>query len=199
MKPIVKKSLLAVAGFFALFINTHAQNHRDWAVKTNIIYDATLTVNAGLEHQFAPHWSVDLSGNINAWSVSDHKWRHWMIQPEARYWLCEAIGGHFLALHALGGEYNVANVNLNFKMLGTDFRNLRDHRYQGWYTGLGIGYGYSWMLNRHWNIEAELALGWIYTRYDIYPCAQCGRRIATDRSHNYFGPTKAALNLVYVF
>ena len=47
--------------------------------------------------------------------------------------------------------------------------------------------------------EAELGIGWIYTKYDVYPCAKCGTRLAKDRSHNYFGPTKVALNLVHVF
>ncbi|WP_290378887.1 DUF3575 domain-containing protein, partial [Paramuribaculum intestinale] len=42
-------------------------------------------------------------------------------------------------------------------------------------------------------------IGWIYTKYDVYPCAKCGTRLAKDRSHNYFGPTKVALNLVHVF
>ena len=42
----------------------------DVALKTNLLYDATLTVNAGAEIAVAPRWSVDLSGNINAWSMN---------------------------------------------------------------------------------------------------------------------------------
>jgi len=33
----------------------------------------------------------------------------------------------------------------------------------------------------------------------VFPCAHCGTKLASDRQHNYFGPTKAAVNLVYVF
>ena len=62
-----------------------------------------------------------------------------------------------------------------------------------------MAYGYSWILGRHWNLEAELGIGWIYTKYDVFPCAKCGRKLASDRSHNYVGPTKVALNLVHVF
>ena len=87
--------------------------------------------------------------------------------------------------------------SLNF--LGTNLKNLKDHRYQGWYGGLGVAYGYSWILSRHFNIEAELGVGWIYTKFDTFECAGCGRRINSGRSHNYVGPTKAAINLVYVF
>lgn len=84
-------------------------------------------------------------------------------------------------------------------MLGTDARKLKDTRYQGWFTGAGIAYGYAWVLGRHWNLEAEIGIGYSYTRYDRYPCARCGTRIETDRPHHYVGPTKAAVNLVYVF
>lgn len=169
-------------------------------IKTNLAYDATATVNLGAEVAVAPRWSVDVSGNINFWSFSDGKrWKHWLLQPEGRYWFCDAMGGHFLAFHALGGQYNIGKVDLNLNFLGTDFRKLKDSRYQGWYAGAGVGYGYAWRLHRHWNVEAEIAIGWIYTQFDKYPCAVCGTKLASNRPHNYFGPTKAALNLVYIF
>lgn len=60
-------------------------------------------------------------------------------------------------------------------------------------------YGYTWIMAKHWSLEAEIGLGWIYSRFDVYPCAHCGTKVAEDVSRNYFGPTKAALNLIYVF
>ena len=60
------------------------------AVKTNLLYDASATVNAGVEVGLAPQWTLDVSGNINAWDMSHgRKWKHWFLQPEARYRLCE--------------------------------------------------------------------------------------------------------------
>ncbi len=196
MSKLSKKSIVMV---FLLLFGSVALRAQDVAVKTNLLYDAALTVNLGAEVRLAPKWSFDLSGNLNAWDVNSHKWKHWLLQPEGRYWFCEGLQGHFVGVHALGGEYNVGNVDLDFKMLGTDFRNLKDKRYQGWFAGAGIAYGYSWILGKHWNFEAEIGLGWIYTRYDVYPCAKCGTKLATGKAHNYVGPTKAALNLVYVF
>lgn len=186
-------TLLAILG---LAPSLRAQ---DFALKTNLVSDAALSPNLGFEVGLAPRWSLDVSGQLNAWPVNGHKWKHWLVQPEARYWFCDAITGHFVAVHALGGQYNVGNIDMDFKFLGTDFGKLKDHRYQGWFAGAGIAYGYSWLINKHWNIEAELGLGWIYTRYDKFECAGCGRKVERDRPHNYFGPTKAAINLVYVF
>lgn len=169
-------------------------------VKTNLLYDATLTVNAGIETSIAPKWSLDLSGNFNAWTLNDGKrWKHWMAQPEARYWLCEALHGHFFGIEAHGGQYNIGGTNADFTILGTDFGKLKHSRYRGWFIGAGVTYGYTWMLGRHWNLEAEIGFGYSYTRFDRYPCANCGTKLESDKTHHYVGPTKAALNLVYVF
>lgn len=176
-------------------------NAQNFAAKTNLLYDLTSTINIGAEAALAPKWSFDLSGNMNFWSFSHGKrWKQWMIQPEARYWLCRNMGGHFFAAHALGGQYNVGHVNLDFlSFLGDNFKEFKDFRHQGWFAGAGIGYGYSWILGKHWNLEAEIAVGYVYTRYDVYECAGCGKKVDTDREKHYIGPTKAAINLVYVF
>ena len=81
------------------------------AVKTNLLYDVTTTLNLGAEVRLAPKWTLDLSGNYNPFNLGDDKkMKHWMAQPEARYWFCEAFNGHFLGLHMLGGQYNVGNI-----------------------------------------------------------------------------------------
>lgn len=42
------------------------------AIKTNLLYDATATLNGGVEVKFAPKWTGDLSANLNAWAIKDH-------------------------------------------------------------------------------------------------------------------------------
>ena len=169
------------------------------AVKTNLIYDALLSPTLGVEVGLAPKWTAEIDGTINNWAINDRRWKQWMVQPEIRYWFCQSFSGQFLAAHLIGGQYNFGNLKNNIKFLGTDFSQLTDHRYQGWMAGVGIGYGYSWILSRHWNLEAEIGIGWIYTRSDVYNCFDCGKKIRTDVPHNYVGPTKAAINIIYVF
>ncbi len=168
------------------------------ALKTNLVSDALLSPNLALEVGLAPKWTLNTAGQLNLWSVDGHKWRHWLVQPEARYWFCRRFQGHFLGVHAIGGEFNFGNIDVNANFLGSDFRKLKDRRYEGWGIGAGIGYGYDWILSRHWNLEAEIGIGWIHARYDEYPCTVCGNKLGSGH-HNYFGPTKAALNLVYLF
>ena len=167
------------------------------AFKTNLLSDALLTPNLAVETRLAQKWTAELSGNLNAWTVDGRRWKHWLVQPEARYWFCDAFSGHFVGAHLLGGQFNWGHLNIPVNFLGTDFRKLKNYRYQGWMGGAGVAYGYSWILNRHWNIEAEIGLGWVYTRSDVFECADCGQRVRTGKVHNYVGPTKAAVNLIY--
>ena len=193
------KIKLCVALLMALFAGMFALAQKV-ALKTNLLYDATATVNAGIEIGLAPRWTLDISGNFNDWTMShNRKWKHWLVQPEARYWFCERFSGHFIGIHAHGGEYNFGNLKSGIKFLGSDFSKLTDNRYQGWYVGGGLSYGYAWILGKHWNLEAALGIGYIYTRFDKYPCAECGEKIEEDASHHYFGPTKLALSIVYLF
>ena len=195
-KAGIKALLLA-----AMLCATVAARAQQVAVKSNLLYDiAALTANAGVEVALAPRWTLDLSANYNGWTLShERRWKHWLLQPEARYWFCDRFSGHFLGFHAHGGQYNVGGLKNGLSFLGSDFSGLSETRYQGWFVGAGVAYGYTWILGRHWNFELEIGVGYAYTRYDRFRCAGCGKRIETDRPHHYVGPTKAAVNLVYVF
>jgi hypothetical protein len=168
------------------------------AIKSNLLYDVTTTMNLGLEFGLGQKWTIDMSGNYNPWTFSDNKkWKHWMIQPEGRYWLCDRFNGHFFGVHLLGGEHNIGNVDIPIDILGTNFKQLKDYRYEGWFAGGGISYGYSWMLGNRWNIEASLGIGYTRFDHDRYACEDCGEW--QDKStHDYIGITKAAINIIYV-
>ena len=186
--------------FFGLLVSFSASAQNDVALKTNVLYDLTATVNAGVEIGLAPRWTLDISGNFNAWDVKENKkWKHYLVQPEARYWFCDRFMGHFFGVHAHGGQFNFGGIKNGINFLGTNLSNLTNNRYQGWFAGAGVAYGYAFVLGRHWNLELELGLGYAYTKYDAFECAGCGRKVETGITHHYVGPTKLALNLVYLF
>lgn len=169
------------------------------AIKTNVLYDVTTTMNIGVEYALSPNWTVDVSGSYNPWTFSENKkWKHWLVQPEARYWLCEKFNGHFFGVHLQGGQFNIGNLNTSFNFFGTHFSKLKDARFEGWFLGTGLAYGYAWMLNKHWNLEMEIGFGYSYVDYDEFYCPVCADK-RKEGTHHYVGPTKAALNLVYVF
>ena len=189
------KLLITILSIVSSIFSVSSQNV---SVKTNLLYDATASVNLGVEGKVAPKWSVDLSGDFNDWTIHNHKLKHWFVQPEARYWFCEAFLKHFIGIHAIGGQYNAGNINNGIKFLGSDFSKLSHNRYQGYAIGAGLAYGYALPLSKHWNMEFELGLGYVYLDYDVYQCSTCGKKIG-DGHHNYVGPTKLAVNIVYIF
>lgn len=194
-----RAAVVTAALMLALFGQPTAQA-QTVAVKSNLLYDALQNVNVGAEVALAPKWTLDVSGGLNAWTLSHgRRWKHWAVQPEARYWFCDRFGGSFVGVHAHGGQFNVGGLANSIEFLGTDFSKLSDHRYQGWFVGAGVAYGYAWVVGRHWNVEGEVGVGYSYTRSDEFRCAGCGKKTDEGRTHHYVGPTKAAINLVYVF
>lgn len=185
----MKKLYLLIALVVISVLSVSAQKV---AVKTNLLYDVTTTMNLGLEFSVSPKWTIDLSGNYNPFTFkNDKKMKHWLVQPEARYWFCEAFNGHFLALHALGGVFNVGNIDLGV------YPSTKKYRYEGGMYGAGLGYGYQFILGNRWNLGLELGLGWIHVNYDKYDCPNCGEWLGSGKK-DYFGLTKAAISLIYI-
>lgn len=195
----LNKILLTLVATVTAWLAIPAANAQDVALKTNLINDIALSPNIGVEVGLAPKWTLDMTAEMNLWKVDGRSWKHLYFQPEARYWFCQRFSGHFIGFHALGGIYNFGKLNLPFNMLGSNLKELKDKRYQGWAVGAGVVYGYAWPLHKHWNIEAALGIGWLYTRFDSYPCQICGTKIDRNKSHNYFGPTKLSVAVEYIF
>lgn len=165
------------------------------ALKTNLLYDAALTPNFGVELGIGRRNTVQLVYGLNPWKFSDTKQtRHWVLMPEYRFWTCQKFNGHFFGVHAMGGQFNLAGIDMPFDL----FPKLKERRYEGWFAGGGISYGYQWILSRHWNFEASVGVGYDYIKYKRFDCGTCGAQTADEHRH-YFGPTKAALSLTYIF
>ncbi|MCH5221708.1 MAG: DUF3575 domain-containing protein [Muribaculaceae bacterium] len=190
------KKIFFILIFVASIFTVYGKNNV--SVKTNLLYDAGANVNVGAELRLAKKWSIDLSVDFNDWTIKEHKWKHWFVQPEGRYWFCDAFAKHFVGFHAIGGQYNIGNLDTKISFLGSDFSKLNGHRYQGWGLGAGLAYGYALPLHRNWNLEFEIGVGYVYFNYDVFECRNCGKKTGSGH-HNYVGPTKAALNLVYIF
>lgn len=165
-----------------------------WGVKTNLIYDATTTLNLGTEIKVGSQYSLDISANYNPWTFSDNKkFKHFLIQPELRYWICEPFNGHFWGIHAMYAHYNIGGIKLPL----VSEQKLETTRYQGDLYGAGISYGYQWYLSPRWNLEATIGVGYAYLDYKAYDCQTCGKELYQKNRH-YVGPTKVGLSLIYI-
>lgn len=161
-----------------------------WAIKTNLLYDLTATINLGVEFRVSDRNTIDIPFNYNAWQFKggDRKWKHFLVQPEFRWWLDRPFRGHFFGVHAHYALYNVKGLPFS--------DNMRAHRYEGHIGGIGASYGYQWDLGRHWGMEATIGLGYAYVRYDKYECQRCSAVIKSGDRH-WVGPTKLGVSLIY--
>ena len=162
------------------------------SIKSNLLYDATASMNLGIEFRTGKKTSFEIPISYNPWTFRDNaKWRHILAQPEFRLWTNETFDGHFFGLH---GHYAYYNVGGLYHPPFSEY--MKAHRFQGWLAGAGLSYGYRWNFNHRWGMEATVGLGYAFLSYDKFECAGCGKQIGSE-TKNYFGPTKAGLTLIY--
>lgn len=164
------------------------------AVKTNLLYLATTTLNVAVEFSLAPRWTLDIAAGLNPWDLNDRKGgiRHGLVQPEARYWFCNRFEKWFVGLHGIYGQYQIQDIDLS--PLGND---LTGKRYDGWGAGAGFSVGYHLPMGKRWGWEFTLGAGYIYLDYDKYNCGECDT-FAGSRTKHWFGPTKAGVSLIFM-
>lgn len=172
--------------------DTAEENYNGISIKTNLLYDATGTINIGGELTLGDRLSFELPLSYNPWTFSSNrKWKHMLVQPELRLWTKETFTGHFFGIHTHYAYYNISRLpSPPFSV------NMNENRYQGWLAGAGITYGYRWNTGSRWSVEGSLGLGYAYLDYDKYPCITCAEKTKSD-TRNYLGPTKAGVSLIY--
>ena len=181
------------------------------AVKNNLLYDMVQTPNIGFEAAVAKRWTVGINVGYNPWwhhansnnifpfgkgyaRAKDDRiqWRHLLVAPEARYWLCSPFAGHFVGGRAFYSHFNMGNVKFPFGL----YPSLKGIRRQGDAIALGAFYGYSWPLSTRWSLEAEAGIDVGYAWFKNYNCAHCGAYI--NKQSKPFVAPKIGINAVYL-
>lgn len=194
---------IAAVLFFVVAFSAHSQKV---AVKSNLLYDATATINLGFEFALGKSVTLDISGNYNPWQFGNKEWKHWMVQPEIRFWTCEKFEGSFFGLHGHYAEYSFGGfgflplagyVNGEGFIGGNSHKeSLKNARYQGHLYGAGISYGYQWIIGKRWSLEATIGAGFAIADMERWPLADCGTATKLDKKV-YWGLTKVGLSLIY--
>lgn len=185
------KKLMILFAFFTL--GAGGASAQKFAIKNNLLADATTSLNLGAEYGFAKHFSAELYVSWNPFIHSGHKqFRHIMLQPEFRYWTCERFNGIFFGAHLLGAQYNMGGISL------PGYPHMKNYRYDGTLYGAGVTLGYQWILSKRWNIEAALGAGYIVIDYSQYDAPE-GGDYAGEGKVKMLGPTKASLSFVFFF
>ena len=163
-------------------------------MKNNILYDAALTFNGGIETRVSPQWTLALNVGFSPFETgteTTRRWRHILVMPDARYWFCKEYSHHFLSANAVYSHFNAAKLDL-------PLYSTKDFRYQGDFVGAGISYGYAIPIgrNNHWNIEFEAGIDLAYAWYKKYQCKHCGSYVGNE--NKLFLLPKLAINLAWL-
>lgn len=161
-------------------------------VKTNMLYDALLVPNGGLEIYIGKNWSIDAYW-MYAWWKSDrvhNYWRTYGGDVELRKWLGSAARRKPLTGHHIGAYAQI--VTYDFELGGRGY--LADR----WSYAAGVSYGYSLPVAKRLNIDFSIGLGYMGGEYKEY-LPQDGHYVwqSTKRRH-WLGPTKAEISLVWL-
>ena len=164
------------------------------AVRNNLLYDAALTPNAGVEVRLDSTWTLGLNAGLNLWDYNqakNQKWRHVMISPYLRHYNKELFHKSFWGIHAVYSHYNVGNVKFPFGL----YKDVRDKRRQGDLVAIGGSYGYNWHLTGCMHLEAEIGMALGYAWYKEYECSKCGDYLG--KQCKFLPLPKLGLNLVW--
>lgn len=161
------------------------------AVKTNLLYDAALVPNVGLEFYLGKGWSVCGDWMYTWWS-KDAKHRYWRVyggELEVRKYFGrkaaeKPLQGHHLGVYAQGLTYD-------FETGGKGY--LSDFGY-----GVGVEYGYSLPVAKRLNIDFGLGVGYGGGKYKVYDPEDGCYVYKETKKRRWFGPTKAEISLVWL-
>lgn len=165
------------------------------ALRTNLLYDATLSPNFGLDVRVDSAWTVGLLAGINAWDIDkekNKKWRHALFSFRARNYRKELFHKNYIEFDAIYSHFNVGNTKIPFGL----YSAVKDRRLQGDLFALGGKYGYSWILSRTWRIEAEAGVAVGYAWFKEYDCDHCGTYYG--KGDRIFLLPQLGINVVYI-
>lgn len=199
-------------------LNVERMGAQSLALRTNLLYDATLSPNLGAEVRLDSVWSAGINVGFNAWDIDkqkNKKWRHVLVSPNVRRYF-----GHKRDSHSIYGykndtygvlrdsvvtrrmqyfegniiysHYNVGNTRIPFGL----YDAVKDRRLQGDLLALGGKYGYSWILVRNWRIEAEAGVAVGYAWFKEYDCDHCGTYYG--KGDRIFLLPQLGINVVYL-
>lgn len=165
-------------------------------IHTNLLYDAALMPDLGIEVAFGRHYSLLFEYAMAWWSSSsDLSWCYRLAHGtvEGRYWLrgwnrseTAQPTGHFFGLYASMGMYDLEFHGDGVQSMPTPF-------------SMGVSYGYAFRLNRQFTLQCGLGVGFLQTRYHRYiHNPQVQTLDATRRADRlWVGPTRAMVSLVW--
>lgn len=166
--------------------------HSFMAVSTNVLYDAVLVPNLGLEFNIYNNWTLSVNGMWAWWTVPDIHW-YWRVYggevAVKKYFgkqsVLRSMTGHHVGLYGQALSYDLSAGS--FGRMSPDLS-----------IGGGVEYGYSFPVSNALNIDVSFGAGYLTGRYYDYVENEDHYVWRATVDQRWFGPTKAAVSLVWL-
>lgn len=118
------------------------------AITTNLLEDVVLTPNLGFDIVLSDKQSIAFDASYSPYKLSSQFHNKRMtFRTEYKFWLNQAFYAHYIGIDAVASSSEV----------GLGGFSSRDE-----YIGLGIGYGYSFIIGKRLNIVPSIGIGLAY-------------------------------------
>lgn len=216
----MKKNLLFLALALFMLIFPSKSKAQDNSIGVNLPSLLFGNLNFNYSHKIDDKWTVNLQaqakildfktpfslGIINFYKIGTTEWENegWrplvefglvdhsqnvLIQPGVRYWMRGVYNrGFFFGGNAIAGIFKVGGDRLE--------RSFS----KGLTLGLGTSAGYSYPLSTSWNIETELGIGFVYSKFNrVYPGQKEESFFSGEINKFYIIPSRISFSVVYLF
>lgn len=162
------------------------------AAKTNMLYDAALVPNVGLEFYLGKGFTISGNWMYAWWDNRDANWWHRIYGGDLE--VRKYFGG-LASLKPLQGWH----AGLYAQIVTYDFEmGARGYLGDRWSWGAGASMGYSLPIKPRLNLDFTLGIGYLGGKYKEYlPFDDCDVWQST-KYRNWIGPTKAEISLVWL-
>ena len=192
-------SLLPIAGRSQMVseVSDQKTDLKLLSISTNLLYDAALIPNIGLEVSLGKKWTVGADW-FYTWFSSDSRHRYWQGYggyltvrryfgngPQPSNPDYARLTGHHLGVYALGLTYDVEWGGKGYQADKFGF-------------GGGVEYGYALPIGRRLDLDFSIGIGFQGGEYKEYDPAddETGHYVwEATKKRNWWGPTKAAITL----
>lgn len=158
------------------------------AAKTNMLYDALLVPNVGVEFYLGKDYSLAANW-MYAWWKNDNVHNYWRTYGGdiefRRWWGSQPLRGHHLGVY---GQI----ITYDFELGGRGY--LGDK----WSYAAGVAYGYSLPVARHFNIDFSIGIGYLRGDFKEYLPLDGHYVWQSTKMRNWIGPTKIEVSLVWL-
>lgn len=176
------------------------QMRSTFGIKTNLLYDALLVPNLGIEFYLSKN--VSLAANwMYAWWKNDPAhwyWRTYGGDVGLRFWFGKKVKERRFAGHHLGFYGQVVTYDIAFGSRGQIGGVPGGAIWDRTNFGGGLEYGYSVPVGKRLNLDFSIGVGYLGGEYTEYITQDDCYVWQATKYRNWIGPTKAEFSLVWV-